>query len=109
MKRIDKAFSARIGQKRNAIFLALILLSCITSIAQTTGIISGGTYTISPQVSAQLLNVHNSSMSNSAEVNLWTNTSSDAQRWQISAIDESLFTIKNIGTGHFLHSTRSIP
>jgi len=92
------------------IFLALILfINGGFCTAQTTGITSGTIYTLKSKSSSRLLTVKNSSLSNSANAETWTNTKSDAQRWIVTYAGNNLYTLTNVGSGKFLHIANSIP
>ncbi len=77
--------------------------------AQTSGIESGAIYKIRSKANSKLLNVSNSSLDNSANVDIWTDTDSDAERWVVSHLGSSIYTFQNIGTGKYLHITNSTP
>jgi len=92
------------------IFAFLLLLPFqIHLMAQVTSINSGSIYTITSKVTKKVVNVSNSSLDNSANVDLWTDTKSDAQRWMVTSLGDELYTIQNVASGKFLHIASSIP
>ncbi len=82
------------------LFFFVNLSNCL---AQTAGITSGAIYTIKSESNNKLLNVSNASMDNSANVDCWTNTKSDAQKWVVTRIGNSIYTFTNIASGKALH------
>lgn len=78
-------------------------------IAQNAEITSGTIYTIKSKLSNRLLSVKNSSLSNSANVETWIDTKSDAQRWVVTQVSDGIYTMENVGSGKFLHTEKSIP
>jgi len=78
-----------------------------TGFGQASGITSGSIYTIKSKSSNKLLNVSNASNDNSANVDCWTNTGSDAQRWIITYIGNSFYTLTNVASGKLLHIVAS--
>jgi len=88
----------------------LLLLPLQTPLmAQVTSINSGSIYTITSKASKQALNVTNSSLDNNANVEIWTDTKSDAQRWIVTSIGDDLYTITNVASGRYLHIASTIP
>lgn len=83
--------------------LLFFLLTFSISHAQTIGITSGAVYSIKANVNNKLLNVTNSSTDVSANVDCWTNTNSDAQRWTVTLVSDSTYTLINAGSGEYLH------
>jgi predicted alpha-1,6-mannanase (GH76 family) len=83
--------------------LAFFFVNTVVGFGQTSGITSGAIYTIKSKVSNKLLDVNNASIDNSANVDCWTNTGSDAQRWIVSYVGNSLYTIENVASGKLLH------
>lgn len=75
----------------------------IIGFGQTSGITSRAIYTLKSKLSNKLLNVSNASMDNSANVDCWSNTGSDAQRWIITHIGNSVYTLTNVASGKLLH------
>lgn len=92
------------------IFLLTSVL-CIAEVAfaQTTGITSGAIYTIRSKSSSKLVNVSNASMANSANVDSWTDTQSDAERWIITYIGNNLYTLASASSGKLLHIANDVP
>jgi hypothetical protein len=82
-------------------FFCMSILDTIS--AQTSGVESGGIYKLKCVASNKLLNTSNASMANSANVDSWTDTNSDAERWIITHLGSSIYTLQNVGTGKFLH------
>lgn len=85
------------------VLLLFFFLNAGTGFAQTVGITSGAIYTLKSKMSNMLLNVSNASMDNSANVDCWTNTGSDAQRWIVTHIGNNVYTLTNIASGKLLH------
>lgn len=85
------------------ISLLLFVGNADFSFAQTPGITSGAIYTLKSNLGNKCLNVSNSSMDNGANVNGWTNTKSDAQRWVVSTVGKGIYTLNNVASGKFLH------
>jgi predicted alpha-1,6-mannanase (GH76 family) len=87
--------------------LLIVLLSFFVNVsvclAQTTGITSGAIYTLKSKSSNKLLDVSNASMENGANVDCWTNTNSDAQRWIVTNIAKDIYTLTNVASGKMLH------
>lgn len=87
-----------------SVFLLLFFfVNAGVSFAQTAGITSGATYTLKSKSSNKLLNVSNSSMDNGSNVDCWTNTKSDAQRWIVTHIGNNVYTLTNVASGKLLH------
>jgi predicted alpha-1,6-mannanase (GH76 family) len=84
-------------------FLVLFFLPAGTGFAQNAGIISGATYTLKSKVSNKLLNVSNASIDIGANIDCWTNTGSDAQRWIVTHIGNNVYTLTNVSSGKLLH------
>jgi predicted alpha-1,6-mannanase (GH76 family) len=92
----------------------LFLMCCVvfgshTVFAQTAGITSGAQYTLTSKASGKLLNVSNASIANGANVDTWTDTKSDAERWVPTFIGNGLYTLTNIGSGKLLHIANATP
>ena len=79
------------------------------AITQATTINSGSIYKILSKVSNKALQVVNSSMDNSANVETWTDTQSDAQRWIVTSVGNDLYTLTNVATGKVLHLPATMP
>jgi predicted alpha-1,6-mannanase (GH76 family) len=91
------------------ISLAFIFVTVTSDgFGQTAGITSGATYTIKSKFSNKLLDVSNASMDNSANVDCWTDTGSDAQRWIVTHAGNGAYTFTNVASGKLLH-TASAP
>lgn len=86
-----------------AVLLVGFLINAGALVAQTAGITSGRIYTIESKLSNKLLNVSNASIDNSANVDCWTNTGSVAQRWIVTSIGNSVYTLINVASGKLLH------
>lgn len=89
-------------------FLFLLPLQ-IHLMAQVTSINSGSIYTIASKATKKVLNVTNSSMDMNANVEIWTDTKSDAQRWIVTSIGDDLYTITNVASGKYLHIQGTTP
>jgi predicted alpha-1,6-mannanase (GH76 family) len=83
--------------------LGLFFVNAGVGFSQTSGITSGAIYTLKSKLSNKLLNVSNASIDNSANVDCWTNTGSDAQRWIVTHIGNSVYTLTNVASGKLLH------
>jgi predicted alpha-1,6-mannanase (GH76 family) len=83
--------------------IIFFIMNADVGFAQTAGITSGAIYTIKSESSNKLLDVSNSSMGNSANVDCQTNTGSDAQRWIVAHIGNSVYTLTNVASGKLLH------
>lgn len=73
--------------------------------AQTSGIKSGSIYSIKSSKSNKLLDVRNASMETGANVIVWTDTKSDAQRWIVTHVGNGLYTLANVASGKLLHTS----
>jgi len=92
--------------KRIAFIICLILLIApfqSNLLAQVTSITSGSIYKISSKASGKVLDVANSSLSGNANVDLWTDTQSDAQRWIVTSVGNDLYTLTNVASGYLLN------
>jgi predicted alpha-1,6-mannanase (GH76 family) len=85
------------------ILLLFFLGNAGFSLAQTYGITSGAIYTLKSKLGNKCLNVSNSSMDNGANVDGWTNTKSDAQRWVVAIVGKGIYTLTNVASGKLLH------
>ena len=96
--------------KKIQLYIILLLLffgNPAVSVAQTSGIISGKIYTLQSQANQKLLDVSNSSIENTANVDCWTDTKSDAQRWIVSHVNNEVYTLTNVASGKLLHAISS--
>jgi predicted alpha-1,6-mannanase (GH76 family) len=90
--------------------LPIVVLAAIhVCFPQTAGITSGALYTLSSKASGKLLDVGNSSMANGGNVDTWTDTRSDAERWMVIYSGNGLYTLTNAGSGKLLHSANTTP
>ncbi len=92
----------------NTFYLRIVLLlfffsNIANAFAQASGITSGAVYTLKSEGNNKLLEVKNSSMDNGAIVDYWTDTKSDAQRWKVTAVGKSAYTLTNVASGKLLH------
>jgi predicted alpha-1,6-mannanase (GH76 family) len=85
------------------VFLLLFILNSCAGFAQAPGITSGSIYSLKSILSNKLLNVSNSANANRANVDCWTNTGTDAQRWIVTHIGNSFYTLTNVASGKLLH------
>jgi predicted alpha-1,6-mannanase (GH76 family) len=85
------------------VFLLLFILNSIVCFAQTPGITSGAIYSVKSKLSNRSLNVSNASTDNNANVDCWTDTGTDAQRWIVKHIGNGVYTLTNIASGKLLH------
>lgn len=92
---------------RTFVFVAALLTfffaTTLPGLAQTAGITSGAIYTIKSKAGNRLLNVNNSSQDNGANVNCWTSTGSDAEKWVLTHIGNDVYTLANVASGKLLH------
>jgi hypothetical protein len=86
-----------------AALLTIFFANTFDGLSQTAGITSGAIYTIRSKAGGRLLNVSNSSLENGANVNCWTNTGSDAEKWLLTCIGNSVYTLANVASGKLLH------
>lgn len=75
--------------------------------AQTSPVISGKIYTLKSKANQKLLDVSNSSIQNTANVDCWTDTKSNAQRWKVTHVDNDVYTLTNVASGKLLHTASS--
>ncbi|MDQ6901386.1 MAG: RICIN domain-containing protein, partial [Bacteroidota bacterium] len=71
-------------------------------------IISGKIYNLQSKANQKLLDVSNSSIENSANVDCWTDAKSDAQRWIVRHVNNDIYTLTNVASGKLLHATSSL-
>lgn len=96
--------------KRISLFLFLLLLIVPFQsdlLAQVTTITSGSIYKICSKASGKVLQVANSSMSGSANVDVWADTQSDAQRWIVTSVGNDRYTLTNVASGYLLNIAES--
>ncbi|MBN2486719.1 MAG: RICIN domain-containing protein [Bacteroidales bacterium] len=92
------------------LFSSVFALICIGLLnnesvsAQTAGIESGAIYKIRSQSSNKMLNSSNSALDNNVNVDIWTDTDSDAERWTVVHLGSGIYTLRNVGTNKFLHT-----
>jgi predicted alpha-1,6-mannanase (GH76 family) len=89
------------------VLLVFFIVNAEAGIGQTSGITSGAIYTLKSKLSNKLLAVSNASMDNSANIDCWTDTNSDAQRWIVTHAGNSIYTITNVASGKLLHIAAS--
>ncbi|MDF2191287.1 glycoside hydrolase family 76 protein [Paraflavitalea sp. CAU 1676] len=87
----------------------LLMIDAAAVRAQTAGIESGAIYKIRSKANNKLLNVSNSSLANGANVDIWTDTDSDAERWRVVHVSGNNYTLQNIGTEKYLHLANATP
>lgn len=75
----------------------------------SSSISSGSIYKISSKASGKVLDVINSGLSNNANIGIWTDTDSDAQRWLLTSISDDQFTLTNISSDKLLHMGGNTP
>jgi len=83
--------------------LIFLLVTAGFCFAQKADIKSGAIYTLKSKSNNKLLDVSNASMDNSAIVDCWSDTKSDAQRWIVKKVSKNVYTLTNVGTGKLLH------
>ena len=93
-----------------AFFLSfLCLIAAEYCFSQTAGITSGAQYTLASKSSGKLLDVGNSSMANGGNVDTWSDTKSDAERWIVTYLGNNFYTLTNVGSGKLLHIAAATP
>jgi len=93
--------------KRFFLCTAVCLFFLGSAFSQTPGITSGASYKIKSLSNQRLLNVNNSSLSDGENVNTWTDTGSDAERWIVTHLDSSAYLIQSAGTGKYLYAANA--
>nr|WP_084407199.1 glycoside hydrolase family 76 protein [Pedobacter panaciterrae] len=88
-----------------SIMILQLLFYVNTVTAQTSGIKSGAIYSLKSNTTGKLLDVSNSSMENGANINVWTDTKSEAQRWVVNHVGKGLYTLTNVASGKLLHAS----
>ena len=81
----------------------LVCGSFHTGYAQSMRINPGEVYTLESSASHELLDVRDASMEDSAPVDSWTPTGSDAERWVFTRLNKHVYTITNVASGKLLH------
>ena len=76
---------------------------------QASHIASGNIYKIVSKASNKLLDVFNASLTNSGNVDTWSDTNSDAQCWRVDSTGVGQYTITNVSSGKFLHIANTTP
>lgn len=89
--------------------ISMVFIVFHISIAQTAGITSGAIYSLKSKSSNKMLNVSNASIVSGANVDTWTDTKSDAERWVVNFLGNNLYTLTNVGSGKLLHIANTIP
>ena len=89
----------------NSFSLLLFISNIGIGLSQTAGITSGAIYTLQSKASNKLLNVSNSSNDYGANVDCWTDTGSDSERWIATWVSDSTYTLTNVASAKFLHVT----
>lgn len=79
------------------------------ALMQATTITSGSVYKILSKTSKKALQVANASLANSANVQTWTDTQSDEQRWVVTSLGDDLYTITNVASEKYLHIPSATP
>ena len=81
------------------LILSLILFSFINNTkCQSQELADGAIYTIESVSTGKLISVDNSSLTEGANIVIWTNTNSDAQKWKVEKIADNTFTLVNIAS-----------
>lgn len=84
------------------VFVAMAAMqgqSATVSAAETPGIVSGAVYKIIAKCSNKVLNADNSGLGNGTNINQWTDTGSNAQRFRIEYTGNSLYRIVTVSSG----------
>ena len=76
---------------------------------QVSAITSGSIYEIVSKASDKPLDVFNASIANSGNVDTWSDTKSDSQRWRVDSVGVNLYTITNVANGKLLHIANMTP
>jgi predicted alpha-1,6-mannanase (GH76 family) len=87
------------------VLLVFFIVNSGTGFGQTTGVTTGAIYTIKSKLDNKVLNVTNSSMDNGANIDCWTDTKSDAQKWIVTHVGNSVYTLTNVASGKLMHIT----
>ncbi|MDQ2719798.1 MAG: RICIN domain-containing protein [Bacteroidota bacterium] len=85
------------------ILLLFFFVNAGVSFAQKSDISSGAIYSLKSKLNNKLLDVSNASLENGANVDCWTDTKSDAQRWTVTDIGKGVYTLTNVLSGKLLH------
>jgi predicted alpha-1,6-mannanase (GH76 family) len=85
------------------ILLVFFFVNVGVSLAQKAGIASGAIYSLKSKLNNKLLEVSNASLENGANVDCWTDTKSDAQRWIVTDIGKGVYTLTSVLSGKLLH------
>jgi predicted alpha-1,6-mannanase (GH76 family) len=93
----------RLNLYKSLVVLLFLLVNTGIGFTQKTVIKSGAIYTLKSKTSNKLLSVSNASMDNGANVDCWTETHSDAQRWIVKLISKNVYTLTNVASGKLLH------
>ena len=72
-------------------------------------LVSGGQYNLVSGCGQKLLSVANASQRNKGNVQQWSNTGSDAQRWLIEDVGEGYYKLINVSSGRALDVESSSP
>lgn len=89
------------------VLIVSFLINTENLFPQATGLTSGVIYTVKSKSCNKLISVTNSSFDNSANVDCWTNTGSDSQRWIVNSVGNGLYTLTNVASGKLLHIASS--
>jgi lysophospholipase L1-like esterase/nitrate reductase NapAB chaperone NapD len=76
---------------------------------QVSAIATGNIYEIVSKTTNKPLEVFNSSLANNGNVDIWSDTKSDSQRWRVDSVGVNLYTITNVANGKLLHIANSTP
>lgn len=87
------------------VLLVFFIINAESGFGQTAGITSGAIYTLKSKLNNKLLNVSNSSMDDGANIDCWTDTKSDAQKWIVTHVGSSVYTLTNVASGKQMHIT----
>jgi len=87
---------------QGAASMARIVYNALT---KSSSITSGSIYEIVSKASNKLLDVANGSLANNGNVNTWSDTNSDTQRWRVDSAGINLYTLTNVASGKLLHTT----
>lgn len=86
--------------KKAIILLSLLVMATIQIMA---GVVVGNTYRIVPVSKPKMsLFVKDAGTSVNVEVQLWTETNVPAQQWTLGAVNDSLFSFKNVYTERYI-------
>lgn len=97
------------GLHPNDLGAGLMARTVHNQFTRITGVVPAGTYTIISKASKKALHVANSSPDNNGNVETWTDTQTDAQKWNVMPTGDGHYTLTNVASGRLLHIASSVP